>query len=122
MTHRHVMYLKRIQRFIKKPNVRFLIHEIPITNEHGFCLTSSSSRDPILIILDPNKEFIPTLIHECLHGMYPKYKERRIRSLERFIMNRITASQVVELLRVFSVCAHQYNLYGKNIKELLSDS
>lgn len=122
MADRHTTYLKRIQRFIKRPNVKFLIHGIPIKNEHGFCLTYSNPKDPILIILDPRKEFIPTLIHECLHGMYPKYKERKVKTLEAFIMKRITSNQVVELLRTFSVCAHQYNLYGKNIKDLLSDS
>lgn len=120
--NRHTTYLKQIQRFIKKPNVKFLIHPIPIKHDHGFCLTYSNSKDPILIILDPKKEFIPTLIHECLHGMYPRYKERKIRSLETFIMNRITSHQVIDLLRSFCLFAHHYNLYNKNIKELISDS
>jgi len=120
MAERHVTYLAAIHDFIKQPRVKFLLHNIRSAEEHGFCLTSTNSRDVILICIDPRKEFIPTLIHECLHGLYPKYKERRVGNLEKLIIRKMTPKHYINLLKCFTTYAKFYNLKGQRIKDLIN--
>ena len=100
----HKVYLKHIHKLIKRKNVWFLVQRIP---DHGYC-DINGGLAPIVIILDPRREFIPTLVHECLHGIYPDYSERKVHHLERVIMQNITSRQVMSLLRCFCTCAKLY--------------
>lgn len=108
MSRRHITFLKGIHEFIKRKNVKFLIHDIPGSTDHGYCITTTNNKSIILIVLDPRKEFIPTLIHECLHGIYPHYKEDKIKSLERMIMKDSTCKQYRDLLLCFSTHGKLY--------------
>lgn len=96
----HTKILKKIKVFITQPNVKFAIANLPIRINHGYCITSSGS-NKIIIIIDPKKEFFATLIHECLHGLFPTYKEKQIKTVENQIMSKITQKQVLDILQCF---------------------
>lgn len=100
MATRCTMYLKRIREFIKRDDVKFALCNLSTRYNHGYCI-SNSSDTKIIIVLDPRKEFIPTLFHECLHGIYQKYKEPKIQSLEKFIMKNASQKQIMEMLKFF---------------------
>jgi hypothetical protein len=117
MTTRHITYLKRIHGFIKKDNVRFVLCTIPSTYDHGYCITNSSNNS-IIIIIDPKKEFVPSIIHECIHGIYPEHKEAKVMSIEKNIMNNISQSQVLSLLKCFYTFG-KFIKKTENIKDLL---
>ncbi len=55
------------------------------------------------IKIDYRKEFIPTLIHECIHYLKPEWSESKVLYAEKRIVNYLTARQVIKLLKVF-VC------------------
>lgn len=103
MASRHTLYLKRIHTFIKQNNVKFALLSLSAEFDHGYCITNSSD-ELIIIVLDPKKEFIPTLIHECLHGIYQKYKEKKIQQLEKAVMKSVSQKQIMSLLKCF--CDH----------------
>lgn len=50
------------------------------------------------IWLDPDDRILPTLIHECLHILYPDKDEKEITTLEKKVAKRITDNQMKKLL------------------------
>lgn len=98
---RHVTHINKIKKFIKQKRVRFLIGAINNPAEHGLCLISKEKDDDIIIVLDPEKEFLATLIHECLHGIHPTYTEKKILSLENCVMKGATSNQFKSILFCF---------------------
>jgi hypothetical protein len=55
------------------------------------------------IKIDYRKEFIPTLIHECIHYLYPDWPETKVLYMEKRVINILSSRQVVSLLKAF-VC------------------
>lgn len=104
MVLNHITYLNKIKRFIKQRHVHFVLFNIPNKDTHGYCIYNVSSPSHAIVILDPRKEFILTLIHECLHGVYPEYKEVKIKSLERAIIKKSSTRSIISLLSYF--CKH----------------
>ena len=51
-----------------------------------------------MIWLDPKDEAVGTLVHECLHILYPKWCETRVLRMEVRIMYHISDRQVKTLL------------------------
>lgn len=102
MAKRHVAYLKKIREFIKRKDVQFLLCKVSDPIEHGFCLVGKDPRLGIIIVLDPCKEFLATLIHECIHGIYPHYKERKAVAIEKFIMKHASPIQFKHVLLCFA--------------------
>jgi hypothetical protein len=96
---------KKIKNFICKKNVVFIITPIRNKNEHGLCLSTKDSKSKIIIIIDPRKEFLSTLIHECLHGVYPSYSESKIKRIEKVIVNKSTSLQFKNFLLFFCLNA-----------------
>ena len=47
------------------------------------------------------KHFIGTVIHEYLHGLYPKKREKTILALEQKLMSNIDYQQARAIVRVF---------------------
>lgn len=98
MARRYVIYLSKIKSFIKLKRVRFLIAHIHEQDEHGLCLINVSDKKDIIIVLDPRKEFLATLVHECLHGIFPKYKEEKILALEDHVIKNASSVDLKSLL------------------------
>lgn len=53
------------------------------------------------IILDYRRELFSTLIHECIHYMYPEWNESQVLYAEKRVVNSINSKQVIKLLKVF---------------------
>ena len=102
MAKRHVTYLRKIRDFIKRKDVQFLLCKVTDPDEHGFCLIGKDPRLGIIVVLDPNKEFLATLIHECVHGIYPQYKEKKVLSIESYIMKNASPIQFKNILFCFA--------------------
>lgn len=54
------------------------------------------------IMLDYRRELIPTLIHECIHYMYPDWSETQVLYAEKRIINTINLVQVIKLIKCFA--------------------
>lgn len=50
------------------------------------------------IYLDPKEQVLPTFIHECLHVLYPEWKESRVLLTEKRIFNSLSEKQIRNLL------------------------
>lgn len=83
----------RILRVIKNPEVNFYIKKLK--GVMGYCEWSSG------ITIDYRKEFISTLIHECLHYIEPQWNETKILYAEKRVINAITSEQIIKLLSAF---------------------
>ncbi|OGY50089.1 MAG: hypothetical protein A3J65_04320 [Candidatus Buchananbacteria bacterium RIFCSPHIGHO2_02_FULL_45_11b] len=60
------------------------------------------------IYLDPENQVLPTFIHECLHVLYPEWKESRILMAEKRIFNSLNEKQIKNLLaRLNDAVNHQ---------------
>jgi hypothetical protein len=62
---------------------------------HGYCEWEDGIR------LDYRKDFIPTIIHECIHLMYPLWTESQVCYSEKRVVNTISSDDVVRLLMFF---------------------
>lgn len=88
----------RIIRTIKNPEVNFFIKKLK--GIMGYCEWSSG------ITVDYRKEFISTLIHECIHYIEPEWNETKVLYAEKRIINTLTSEQVIKILRAF-VCRYK---------------
>lgn len=62
---------------------------------HGYCDWEDG------ICIDYRKEFVPTIIHECLHYIEPDWSEAQIMYSERRIINTVSEDEIVKLLMFF---------------------
>lgn len=62
---------------------------------HGYCEWEEG------IILDYRKEFIATIIHECIHFIEPDWSEAQVAYSESRVINTITEDDVIRLLMFF---------------------
>ena len=46
------------------------------------------------IIVNPMPHIVDTVIHECLHEMYPKYRERAIQSLTGKLLKKLSEDEL----------------------------
>ena len=83
----------RIIRTIKNPEVNFYIKKLK--GIMGYCEWSSG------ITLDYRREFISTLIHECIHYIEPEWNETKVLYAEKRVVNNLTTAQIIKLLTVF---------------------
>ncbi len=62
---------------------------------HGYCEWDDG------ILLDYRKDLIPTIIHECIHFIEPKWSEAQVMYAESRVINTITEDDVTKLLMFF---------------------
>jgi len=54
------------------------------------------------IELDFRKDLIQTIIHECIHAIYPELSETKVIKAEKSILKIITNHQVAEILSILA--------------------
>lgn len=79
---------------IKKQKKGFFSLE-KLKGVHGYCEWEEGIR------LDYRKDLIPTIIHECLHFLYPDWTESQVSYSEKRIINTIDPDEVIKLLMFF---------------------
>lgn len=84
----------KIVRLIKKSNLDFFKLK-KLKGVMGYCEWENG------ISLDYRRELIPTLIHECIHFLNPKWSETQVLYAEKRVVNSITAVQVIKILKLF---------------------
>ena len=92
---RQLRYVFRriISRIKQKPKGYFIIKHL-----RGACGLYCWGES---IQIDPRKEFIPTIIHEVLHDLYPNNWEGWTARVESKIVNILKPHDIYELLNVF---------------------
>lgn len=72
-----------------------------LCQEHGVSLTCVGFCDPDnrLLWVDYRKDILATIVHECLHVIYPDMPECRICDLEKMIMDNISPVQAKRIIR-----------------------
>ncbi len=107
--------LRRIYRLLSSKNVfvRFAaMHDDPATpdrynvprNSVGTVDDQYLDDDAVMITIDHRHDIIATLVHECLHVLFPETHELRIQKLERFIMKRMHPMQARRLIVLMTLC------------------
>jgi hypothetical protein len=95
ITKNKIRYLYRriLQRIREKPKGYFVFKKLRGCD--GLCCWDYG------IFIDPRKQFIPTLIHEVLHDLYPHNWEGWTMRVESKIMNNITSYDIYRLIMEF---------------------
>ncbi|MFC1702982.1 hypothetical protein ACFLZO_00770 [Patescibacteria group bacterium] len=77
-----------------------------LAERHGVALTTVGLVDAAndVIILDPRKDVLATLLHECLHIIYPDKRESKITDLERFMLSHLSSVQARRLHQLSAYC------------------
>ena len=88
-----VKYLyKRVLKTISDPEYVILLRKLRCKDEWGANLEHVS-------IIDPRSPIGPTVIHETLHYLYPKWPEKKTVKYEYKIVNSLTVKQHKNLLQ-----------------------
>lgn len=85
---------ERIVETIRKQKKGFFTLK-KLKGVHGYCEWEEG------IILDYRKEFIATIIHECIHFIEPDWSEAQVVYSESRVINTITEDDVIRLLMFF---------------------
>jgi hypothetical protein len=85
---------ERIVESIRKQKKGFFTLK-KLKGVHGYCEWEEG------IILDYRKEFIATIIHECIHLIEPDWSEAQVVYSESRVINTITEDDVIRLLMFF---------------------
>lgn len=86
---------KRVIRLIETSDLKFFKLK-KLKGIMGYCEWENG------IGLDYRRELIPTLVHECIHFLYPKWSETQVLYAEKRVINSATIKQVIKLIKVFS--------------------
>jgi hypothetical protein len=73
----------------------------PLCEEHGVDLDSVGfcdyENDEIWV--DYRADVLATIVHECLHAIYPDMPEYEVRQLEKMVMDNLSPVQAKRILR-----------------------
>lgn len=101
-THKEMKnIIRRLYRFFERHPEKFRIGKLYGLHGHTYYFATEKRAKPESIDLDFRREFIPTLIHECLHNFYPHAEEEYIVELEKKVVKELTERQVKSILRKF---------------------
>ncbi len=84
----------RVIDCIKKQEKGFFVLK-KLRQVHGYCEWEDG------IILDYRRDFIPTIIHECIHLLEPDWSEAQVMYSESRIINTVTEDDIIKLLLYF---------------------
>lgn len=85
---------ERILQCIKSKKRGFFILK-KLKGFHGFCDWEEG------IIIDYRKDFIATLIHECIHYLEPEWCEKQVIYAESRVINSVIEDDIIKLLMIF---------------------
>lgn len=86
---------RRIVALIKKSEPGFFKLK-KLKGAMGYCEWEAG------IILDYRREFIATLIHECIHYLKPSWSETHVLYAEKRVINSITSKQIIKLIKLIA--------------------
>lgn len=55
-----------------------------------------------MLQFDYRKDIIPTMFHECIHFLYPKWSETKVLTAEKRLINHISTLQISYFLKEIS--------------------
>lgn len=82
---------ERIMLCIKKQKRGFFYLK-KLKEVHGYCEWEDG------VILDYRKDFIATIIHECIHLLEPEWSEKKVLYAESRVINTVSDIDIVRLL------------------------
>lgn len=89
------LFIRRLHRLLQDRPEIFEIKKLRI--KRGYCHDDGNR-----IELDYRDEIISTLIHEVLHYIYPEWEEEKIAKYERWIINKLSKTQVKNIIKRFA--------------------
>ena len=89
-----LLLFERVVDAIRKQKKGFFVLK-KLKGAHGYCEWDEG------IVLDYRKEFIATIVHECIHLIEPDWNEAQVLYSESRILNTISEDDVVRLLLFF---------------------
>lgn len=51
---------------------------------------------------DYRKDIIPTMLHECIHYIYPDWSETKVLIAEKRLINHLSCLEIAEFLKILS--------------------
>jgi len=90
------VWLYRIYRMLEDTEMRFTLNR----RLKVYGMTTIFAEGPVALQVNPEKkEFMSTLVHECLHLVDWDMSETNVMTLERGLMRHLTDRQLLNLLR-----------------------
>lgn len=92
-------WLYRIYRMLKVTDLKMRLNR-KLGKLFGITTIYAHGKDDALMEIDPEKkEFMSTLVHECLHLVDWNLKEEQVGDLEVEIMDNLSDRQLMNLLK-----------------------
>ncbi len=111
LTHRyHYRLMSRIYKILNSGdwNIRYARisgnRELALRFGVGMNVVGCVDEESESIILDPRKDVLATLLHECLHIIYPDKRESEVARLERFMLTHLSSVQARRLHQLSAFC------------------
>ena len=89
-----VILFERIIECIRTKKKGFFVLR-KLKGVHGYCEWEDG------IILDYRKDFIATIIHECIHYLESDWSEKQVCYAESRVINTIAEDEIVRMLMIF---------------------
>ncbi len=87
----------RVVRLLKKVDKDFFRLK-KLKGAMGYCEWEDG------IVIDYRREFIPTIVHECIHYLEPTWTETQVLYAEKRVINTVSIEQIKNILKLFLDC------------------
>lgn len=103
-------YLRRIYRLLRDDQSPIILRKFNSIKIDGVIHAVHGKAEETTIWLNPKGEMLSTVIHECLHVLYPKWSHPKIKKYEAQIFNQLTNRQLKNLLLRLALCVNEIDL------------
>ena len=80
-------YLRRCYRLLEDPDTIVHLRKLP-QNIHGMAMGCAD-----VMVVDPRRDVLSTIVHECFHIMFPAWSETKVLKHESGVVNKMTKRQ-----------------------------
>jgi hypothetical protein len=91
---------KRCLSLIKRKEPSFFIFR-KLRGAMGYMLWEDEKNEE-KIEIDYRKSLLPTVIHECIHYLYPEWNETEVLYAESRVVNHLDSFEMAKILKLFS--------------------
>lgn len=97
---------RKVIHFLRDNEDGWVIRLYPITGNAKLCrklgfktanIAGCLLDDRMMIIADPRSDVLSTIVHECLHALYPDAPELMVMAMEQTCVKHLTRGQAEEI-------------------------
>ncbi len=92
-------WLYKIYKMLSEITMQFQLNRKLVDHGVAMCYNNDPKLGAVMVVDPEKKEFLGTIIHECLHLVDWKMPETKVAKLEKQLMRKLTDRQLTNLLK-----------------------